>query len=190
MAAETPVTVRHAVARDADALAAISGRSWRATYPGIVPDTVLAEWIAEAPEMWRSDLASRPADGPWRAWVAEREGVVLGYATTLPAENKWLPPPDGAGELTNLYLDPHVIGSGVGRLLYEHAAADLLARGFNPFVVWAFRDNARALRFYERMGLAIDVPDHTWELAGVPCPIVRFRLDWPAAARGAATETA
>ncbi|HEY8170250.1 MAG TPA: GNAT family N-acetyltransferase [Candidatus Limnocylindria bacterium] len=190
MSAETPITVRHAVARDADALAGISGRSWRATYPGIVPDRVLAEWIAEAPAMWHGAFESRPPDGPWRAWVAEREGVVLGYATTLPAEDKWLPPPDGAGELTNLYLDPHVIGVGVGRLLYEHAAADLRARGFNPFVVWAFRDNARALRFYERMGPSIDVPDHTWELGGVPCPIVRFRLDWPVGAADASIGSA
>jgi hypothetical protein len=45
--------------------------------------------------------------------------------------------------------------------------------------VWAFRGNDRALRFYERMGLAIDVPGHDWVLGGIPCPIVRFRRDWP-----------
>ena len=58
-------------------------------------------------------------------------------------------------------------------------SADLRERGFNPFVVWAFRDNQRARRFYERKGLVIDVPDHDWVLGGVPCPIVRFRIDWP-----------
>jgi hypothetical protein len=30
------------------------------------------------------------------------------------------------------------------------------------------------------MGLAIDVPEHDWELGGIPCTIVRFRVDWPA----------
>jgi GNAT superfamily N-acetyltransferase len=179
MAAEAPITVRHAVARDADALSGISGRAWRAVYPGIVPETVLAQWIAEAQEMWHVALEGRPSDEAWRAWVAEREGVVLGYATTLPAEDKWLPPPDGAGELTNLYLDPHVIGGGVGRLLFEHAVDDLRARGFNPLVVWAFRDNPRAARFYPKVGLTMDVAEHDWVLDGVPCPIVRYRLDWP-----------
>ena len=62
--------------------------------------------------------------------------------------------------------------------------ADLRARGFNPFVVWAFRDNHRARRFYEGKGLAIDVPEHDWVLGDVPCPIVRFRVDWPANGSG------
>ncbi len=102
---------------------------------------------------------------------------MIGYATTSPAGANWLPPPDGAGELTNLYLDPLVICSGVGRLLYEHAVDDLRERGFDPLVVWAFRDNHRARRFYEARGLTIDVPDHAWVLADIPCAIVRFRGD-------------
>jgi ribosomal protein S18 acetylase RimI-like enzyme len=139
---------------------------------------VLDEWIATATAGWHTAFGEPAPESPSRIWVAERAGAVLGYATTAPGGDRWLPPPEGAGELTNLYLDPDVIGSGVGRLLYEHAVADLRARGFDPLVVWAFRDNERALAFYERMGLAIDVPDHHWILGDVPCPIVRLRLDW------------
>jgi len=172
-------TIRLAEPSDADALGAISARAFEATYRGIVPDAALDEWIRDGTAGWRAALDQRAPDSPSRAWVAERDGSVIGYATTSPARSNWLPPPDGAGELTNLYLDPDVIGSGVGRLLYEHAMADLRERGFDPLVVWAFRDNPRARRFYEGRGLAIDVPDHHWVLAGVPCPIVRFRLDRP-----------
>ena len=176
-------TVRLAVPADADTLGALSGRAWRATYPGIVPDPVLDEWIEGAPANWHQAFEHRPADSPWRPWVAERDGLILGFATTTPGKSEWLPPPEGAGEITNLYLDPEAIGTGVGRLLYEHAVADLRERGFDPLVVWAFRDNRRALGFYERMGLTIDVPEHDWVLGGVPCPIVRFRGDL-ASARG------
>jgi GNAT superfamily N-acetyltransferase len=179
MAAAEPVTVRRARPEDADTLGAIGGRAWRATYPGIVPEPVLEEWIEKAPAGWHQAFESQGADSPWRAWVAERDGRILGYATTTPAKSEWLPPPDGAGELTNLYLEPDTIGTGVGHALYEHAVADLLTRGFNPLVVWAFRGNDRAIRFYERMGLVIDVPEHDWVLGGVPCPIVRLRRDWP-----------
>ena len=171
----TAVTVRLAEAVDADALGAVSGRAFDATYRGIVPDAVLDEWIGDGGASWRAALEHRPPDSPARAWVAERDGTLIGYATTSPARANWLPPPDGAGELTNLYLDPDVIGTGVGRLLYDHAVADLRERGFDPLVVWAFRDNQRARRFYEARGLVIDVPDHAWVLAGIPCPIVRFR---------------
>ena len=170
-----PPVIRSAAAADADAIAEVGIRSWEATYPGIVPDSALAEWIEANHQAWHDVFATRPADGPGRIWVAEGDGQVVGYATTTPAKDNWLPPPDGAGEITNLYLDPGVIGSGVGRRLYEHSAVDLAQRGFDPLVVWAFRDNHRAIGFYQRMGLVVDVPDHAWVLAGVPCPIVRFR---------------
>lgn len=169
------VTVRLAEPADADALGAISGRAFEATYRGIVPDPALDEWIRDGGASWRAAFEDRPPDSPSRAWVAERNGAVIGYATTSPARSNWLLPPDGAGELTNLYLDPDVIGTGVGRLLYDHAVADLRERGFDPLLVWAFRDNHRARRFYEGRGLTIDIPDHAWVLADVPCPIVRFR---------------
>src|SRR5262245_3082493 len=172
------VGVRAASPKDIEALGGISDRAWRATYPGIVPDVVLDEWIAGAPDSWRAAFESRAIDRGWRPWVADRGGTVIGFATTAPAKSEWLPPPDGAGELTNLYIEPDAIGSGVGTRLYEHAVADLRERGFDPLVVWAFRDNERAVRFYERMGLAIDVPSHDWVLGGIPCPIVRFRRDW------------
>jgi ribosomal protein S18 acetylase RimI-like enzyme len=115
---EPATVIRAAAASDADALGVISGRAWRSAYPGIVPDAVLDEWVAEAPEGWHAAFATRPSDSPWRPWVAERDGMLVGYATTTPAKSEWLPPPDGAGELTNLYLDPAAIGTGVGRILY------------------------------------------------------------------------
>jgi GNAT superfamily N-acetyltransferase len=168
------VHIRPAEAADADALAEVSARSWEATYRGMIPDAALDEWIASSHDGWREALAHLGPDSPSRAWLAEREAQVLGYATTSPARDTWLPPPDGAGELTNLYLQPDAVGHGVGRRLYDHAVADLAGRGFDPLVVWAFRDNDRARRFYEARGLTIDVPAHAWVLAGVPCPIVRF----------------
>src|SRR5688572_20806482 len=172
------VAVRLASPADVEALGGVTGRAYAAAYQGIVPPAVLDEWLADAPAMWarwRDALGERPPDHPSRAWVAERDGRILGYSTTSPAKSEYLPPPEGAGELTNLYLDPDVIGTGIGRLLYEHAVSDLFERGFDPLVVWAFRDNPKARRFYPRMGLEVDVPDHDWVLGGVPCPIVRFR---------------
>jgi ribosomal protein S18 acetylase RimI-like enzyme len=178
----SPATVRLAGREDIEALAAVTGRAYAAAYRGIIPPAVLDEWVADAPAMWlrwRDAQAERGPDDPSRRWVAERDGAILGYAITSPATPEFLPPPDGAGELTSLYLDPDAIGTGVGRLLYERAVRDLFERGFDPLVVWAFRDNPRAQRFYPRMGLAVDIADHDWVLGGDPCPIVRFRGDRP-----------
>jgi ribosomal protein S18 acetylase RimI-like enzyme len=183
---EPPTTIRLATPDDVPTLGGITGRAYAAAYPGIVPAPVLAEWVGDAPDMWRRWRDAMAADPhrPSRAWLAERDGMIVGYATTSPARDEYLPPPEGAGELTNLYLDPEAIGGGVGSALYDHAVADLRERGFNPFVVWAFRDNERAVRFYERKGLVIDVPDHDWVLGGVACPIVRLRTEWPGSASG------
>ena len=178
----SPVTVRLGSPADIEALGGVTGRAYAAAYPGIVPPPVLDEWVADAPSMWtrwRDALAERPPDHPSRVWVAERDGQILGYAITSPATSEYLPPPDGAGEITSLYLDPGAIGTGIGQLLYEHAVHDLFKRRFDPLVVWAFRDNPKAQRFYPRMGLTIDVADHDWVLGNVPCPIVRFRGDRP-----------
>ena len=182
--AEPVATIRLASPDDVDALARVSRLAYGATYPGIVPAEVLAEWIENAAQTWQTAFDNRELDSPWRPWVAERDGAIIGYATTSPGKDWWLPPIDGSGELTNLYLDPAAIGTGVGSALYDHAVAELRARGFNPFVVWAFRDNHRARRFYEGKGLAVDVPEHDWVLGDVPCPIVRFRVDWPANGSG------
>jgi GNAT superfamily N-acetyltransferase len=178
---ETEPTARVRAARpgDAERLGEIGRGAFALTYRGLIPDEVLAEWRESITDVWHRAFETRPPDDPWRAWVAERDTRVIGYATTSSGKDEWLPPPEGAGELTNLYLDPDAIGAGVGRLLYEHAVADLRARRFNPLVVWAFRDNPLARRFYDRMGLTVDVPDHDWVLGGVPCPIVRYRLAWP-----------
>ena len=166
--------IRPATVEDAEAMGEVAGRSWEETYRGMIPDAVLDEWLAEVGASWRKALESRPADSPARAWLAELEGRVVGYATTSPGRDQFAEPPAGSGELTNLYLDPDVVGSGLGRSLYEVAVADLAERGFEPLVVWAFRNNARARGFYERMGLTVDIDDATWELGGVACPIVRF----------------
>ncbi|MBX3029783.1 MAG: GNAT family N-acetyltransferase [Chloroflexi bacterium] len=169
-----PTTIRRADATDAERLARIDRDAWEHAYRGLVPDAALDEWIAESPAHWRTILTTMDPDAPQRQWVAERATEVIGYATTSPARAMWLEPPAGAGELTNLYLAPAVIGSGAGRRLFEHAMTDLHERGFDPLLVWAFRDNPLAHRFYRRMGLVIDVPHHTWVLDGVACPIVRF----------------
>ena len=173
--------IRRAIRADADGLGQIASRAWAATYPGIVPEPVLDEWVSSARANWREALERVESEPESRVWVADRGGVVIGYATTAPGKDWWLPPPEGAAELTNLYLEPDEIGSGLGSRLYDHAVADVRSRGYTPFLVWAFRDNQRAVRFYERKGLSIDVADHEWILGEVPCKIVRFRIDWPSA---------
>jgi N-acetylglutamate synthase-like GNAT family acetyltransferase len=47
--------------------------------------------------------------------VAQREGVIVGFASVLPR-------PDGNAELDALFVEPTLWKGGVGRLLVEHCA--------------------------------------------------------------------
>jgi GNAT superfamily N-acetyltransferase len=48
-------------------------------------------------------------------FLAERDGVIAGFAAVLPR-------PDGDAELDALFVEPHLWKQGVGRRLVEHAA--------------------------------------------------------------------
>lgn len=156
--------------------------SYLATYRGLMPDSVLARVTAPSMiERWQARLdavAESPPDASHRTWVIEDgDGAIRGYAITEPASAQFLPPPAGAGEVELLYLAPDAIGHGYGRALLAHAVDDLRLHGFDPLVLWAFARNDRARRFYERAGWSLDVTGEHWVLDGIPCPIVRYRLD-------------
>jgi GNAT superfamily N-acetyltransferase len=176
----TEPTVRLATPADAPAIASAMVASFLATYRGIMPDPVLDRLDLDArTERWRTVLTeSDPADRK-RVWVVVEAGVVRGYAVTVPATDEFLPPPEGAGELDSLYLQPDAVGRGLGRRLLAHAMDDLRERGFDPLILWAFTANARARSFYEAAGWMHDA-DHHWVLDEVPVPIVRYRLVRPA----------
>jgi GNAT superfamily N-acetyltransferase len=54
-------------------------------------------------------------------FIAEREGVVAGFAAVVPR-------PDGGAELDALFVEPHLWKHGIGRRLVEHAADVARAR--------------------------------------------------------------
>ncbi|MFB6788725.1 GNAT family N-acetyltransferase [Streptomyces olivaceus] len=76
-----------------------------------------------------------------RTTVAERDGGVVGF-TTLEGE-----PPQGV--LGMMFVDPDVIGEGVGRLLFAHAVEAAGALGFTRFTIDA---DPNAEPFYAAMG--------------------------------------
>jgi len=76
-----------------------------------------------------------------RAAVAEQDGTVVGF-TTLEGE-----PPQGA--LGMMFVEPHVIGQGIGRLLFEHTVSAGQELGFTHVTIDA---DPHAEPFYRAMG--------------------------------------
>jgi GNAT superfamily N-acetyltransferase len=84
--------------------------------------------------------AEQFADGLVR--VAERDGAVAGFAVLLG-------PVDGACELDAIFVEPELMGTGIGRVLMEDAVARAADWGATHIDVIA---NPDAIAFYERMG--------------------------------------
>ena len=141
--------IRRATPDDAAVIATIQVHGHRYAYRGILPQPDSdEEWIARRTAVWRNLLAP---DHEGAAFVAERDGAAIGFVTVGAAEHA----PD-VGHLYALYLEPDVIGTGVGAALCAAGVAELRARGFATATLWVLEENARARRFYERAGWSFD----------------------------------
>ena len=168
--------VRHAVEADAEAIAALHVRAWQWAYRGLLPAAFLeglGKQVGRREQMWRRQLSEAQPDR--RVWVAERSGKIIGFCNATPAQNGEL----ATAELHTLYLDPAVVGTGVGAALMRHALTDLRARGYGAVVLWVLNTNARARRFYEKGGWRTDGAEKTEEIWGTPVQQVRYRIGLP-----------
>jgi GNAT superfamily N-acetyltransferase len=78
-------------------------------------------------------------------FVAERDGVVAGFAAVLPR-------PDGGAELDALFVEPHLWKTGVGRRLVDHIAD--IARGRAATFLHVI-GNPHAEGFYVSCGFSV-----------------------------------
>jgi GNAT superfamily N-acetyltransferase/chorismate mutase len=125
---EAELEIRVAASDDAAAMAGVLVRSRRAGVPAM-PEPVHCD--ESAPDHVRARLRHG------EAWIASRQGEVVGFALL---EGSWL---------DMLYVDPGHAGSGVGTALLEvvkHARPE-------GFALWVFESNAPARHFYGSRGL-------------------------------------
>jgi GNAT superfamily N-acetyltransferase len=144
--------VRAARPEDSRAVAGLATRAWHAAYADVLAPGVLDSMdpVEQAAD-WHAYLSHPPpAD---RMWVIGPPDDVWGFARTGPCADA--DAPAGAGEVHGLYLEPTRIGTGLGRMLFGHAVADLEDR-HDVVCVWHFAANDSAGRFYERAGFTLD----------------------------------
>ena len=152
--------VRTATVDDAAGIARVHIRSWQETYaPLVEPGELDGLSVERRAERWARDLA-----GGSEAWVAEREGAVIGFSSTS-GDHAERPRPV---ELGMLYVIAEFHGNGAGQALLDAAIGD------SPAFLFVARDNPRAIRFYERNGFAFDGVSE--QFAFRRTPIVSLRM--------------
>ncbi|MFI6102352.1 GNAT family N-acetyltransferase [Lentzea sp. NPDC051213] len=156
------MTIRLAVASDASAVASVHVRSWQSAYRGLIPDSVLDNLSVEARTAgWEEYIAS----GSVWVGLAPASGEIVGFAFAGESRDD-----DAPFELYTIYLLPSAWGSGLALELVAAAIGDE-----KDVIVWVLDGNARARRFYERLGFRVDGATRTQTVGSAVLEEVRYR---------------
>jgi len=136
---------------DVPALARVHVHGWEVAYGHVLHGE---EWfggpaIARRIEHWTRWLtpgAPEADDGTFRVGRSG-EGTVVGLAASWPPRD---PEPVRERELSVLYVEQAWHGTGLARALVESLI------GQEPASLWVAEDNARAQRFYAKLGFVAD----------------------------------
>lgn len=139
------------------------------------------ESVAEAEARDEAEYVARAraaSDGDRRAWfLAELLDADAGAADEARsvglAMGRRRPPDDCM--VFSVWVAEAVRGRGVGRSLMASVAEWARSWGARRLVLWVFRSNGEAIRFYERLGFVIEVAGPDAEL-GAPHQAVAMHL--------------
>jgi GNAT superfamily N-acetyltransferase len=127
--------------------------SWRETYPGLLPEPMLARLsIADEAIRWQRMLDRPRARGGNIAFVAEQEGSIVGYGSCGEQRSSALRGHGFTGEISELYVLRHAQRQGTGSGLMGAMSQALLERGHRAVCLWVLEENSAARRFYESLG--------------------------------------
>ncbi|WP_394940276.1 GNAT family N-acetyltransferase [Psychromicrobium sp. YIM B11713] len=131
-------------AADIPRLAEVHAQAWKETYAGMLSEEFLAAVTPESRlQMWQRATP----EGMKRHWVAEDDGIIVGFAGVQPAK----PGTEAAREeLWGLYLLQSHQGLGLGGALLRVALEQ------RPASLWVAEENSQAIGFYQHQGFTFD----------------------------------
>lgn len=136
------LTFRPATAADVALLRSLAGRIWRAYYPPIIGAEqveYMLGWMYSAETIQREI-----AEGT--VWIiAEHEGEPAGFISITREAGS-------IAKMKKLYLTPELHGKRLGQLMIEHACSIARELGVDEMRLQVNKQNARAIRAYERAG--------------------------------------
>ncbi len=145
------LTIRTAVAGDADAIAALHVDVWRRTYRDLAPAAAYdALDLAARRRSWDAILSEARADAA--TLVAEKDGTLAGFAHGGPPGNDAF---GGRGEVKYFYVATKFARQGIGRVLLATLAGRLADRGYQGIALGVVVGNEPALAFYRALGAQV-----------------------------------
>ncbi|MFW9852014.1 MAG: GNAT family N-acetyltransferase [Candidatus Thorarchaeota archaeon] len=143
--------IRKAKLTDIKDIAYVQVKSWKTTYPGLLPDKVIKSRTVESrtrklTEFWQ-DLETSTTRC---VFVAEtNDGKIVGFVCGGKTFDKNLP---YQGEVYSIYIIKEYQSKGLGTTLMKEAVKFLVNLGFKTMIVWVLEGNEQASQFYEKLG--------------------------------------
>ena len=144
------VHLRRATSADAGLLADLGATTFVETFGHLYTPADLQAFLHDSHSA--AAYAKVLADPAYALWIAERNGVAVGYAQAGPCGLPHLDATPADGELKRLYLRADAQGAGIGEALLRHALAWLERDGPRTLWISVWSENFGAQRFYARHG--------------------------------------
>jgi GNAT superfamily N-acetyltransferase len=166
--------IRKANIVDAKRIARVHVDTWRTTYKGIVPQSLLDQMTYEGSEQKQLKVLQ---DSKCICFVAVDEAMdqIFGFSMGGPRRDG---PEEYKGELYGVYVREQFQGKGVGRQLTLAVRKWLHEQGLGRTMVWVLKRNP-AVSFYEAQGCHLLVEKEI-ELAGLK--LAEMAYGWPESA--------
>lgn len=141
------VRIRKVQIGDESALAFIQTESWKAAFAHILDSETLIRCTDrnKAVSMYKSLLE----EGKGNGYILFVDGKAHCIAWWDAARD---PDMSGKAELICIHSLPDKWRKGYGRMMMEQVLSDIRNAGYSEVVLWTFKDNLRAIRFYEAEG--------------------------------------
>ncbi|MFQ4141556.1 GNAT family N-acetyltransferase [Chlorogloeopsis sp. ULAP02] len=144
-------TIREAEEIDIAAIAQVHVASWKSTYHGLIPASVIESYTVEHREtIWAKILAQ----GKTKTLVIADKNIFgfVNFGATRDSDKDI----HQTAEINAIYLLASHWGRKLGKVVLEQAIQDILAQGFHEITLWVLDSNTRARRFYAALGFDPD----------------------------------
>ena len=145
------IKIRRAEPRDSIRIAEIHIFGWRAAYRGIVSDKILFCELNVEDRI--NDFRQKNESSIHEIYVYEDNGIIKGFMKVGSCRNE---DKKSSFELWGMYIDPLMKGNGIGTKLIKHCEQVAIERGCIENVLWVFKENLLARKFYEKNGYKTD----------------------------------
>jgi GNAT superfamily N-acetyltransferase len=161
--------LRRAEPSDALAVGRVHVQAWQHAYRGLISGSYL-DSLRPEDRAATYDFATTDPARP-RTIVVLEDGIIQGFATTMPSRDISLPE---YGELAALYVHPDYWNRRFGYSLIHAARAHLVEQGHSHALLWLLEGNMRGARFYERDGWSHDHVTRTETVHGASVTELRY----------------